>query len=93
MLFRTPSLFYSTSLNLKGKVKHAELPVVLLPAVAFTAFAEVWPPATETEIGTALSAIGAKRTLSSDFLLVGPSCLSSSLNYSQLVIIALTDFK
>ena len=33
------------------------------PAVAFTVFAEVWPRTTETEIGAALCAIGAGRTL------------------------------
>ena len=33
------------------------------PAVAFTAFTDVWPRATETEIGAALCAIGAGRTL------------------------------
>ena len=33
------------------------------PAVAFTAFADVWPRATETEIGAALCAIGAGRAL------------------------------
>ena len=33
------------------------------PAVAFTAFADVWPRATETEIGAALCAIGAGGTL------------------------------
>ena len=33
------------------------------PTVAFTAFADVWPRATETEIGAALCAIGAGRTL------------------------------
>ena len=32
-------------------------------AVAFTAFADVWPRATETEIGAALCAIGAGRSL------------------------------
>ena len=36
------------------KVKHAELPVNQPPAVAFTAFADVLPKATETEIGAAL---------------------------------------
>ena len=46
-----------------GKVKHAELPVNQPPAVAFTAFADVWPRATETEIGAALCAIIAGRTL------------------------------
>ena len=46
-----------------GKVKHAELPMDQPPAVAFTAFADVWPRAAETEIGTALCAIGAGRTL------------------------------
>ena len=33
------------------------------PAVAYTAFAEVWPRATGTGIGAALYAIGAGRTL------------------------------
>ena len=37
------------------------------PAVAFTAFADVWPRDTETEIGAALCAIGAGRTLTFDF--------------------------
>ena len=46
-----------------GKVKHAELPVDQPPAVPFTAFADVWPRATETEIGTALCTISAGRTL------------------------------
>ena len=32
------------------------------PAVAFTAFADVWPRATETEIDAALSDIDAGRT-------------------------------
>ena len=32
------------------------------PAVALAAFADVWPRATEKEIGTALCAIGAGRT-------------------------------
>ena len=31
------------------------------PAVAFTAFEDVWPMATETEIGAALCAIGMRR--------------------------------
>ena len=34
------------------------------PTVAFTAFADVWPRATETEIGAALCTIDAGRTLS-----------------------------
>ena len=33
------------------------------PTVAFTAFADVWPRATETEIGAALCAFGVGRTL------------------------------
>ena len=33
------------------------------PAVASTAFADAWPTAIETEIGAALCAIGAGRTL------------------------------
>ena len=40
-----------------------ELPVDQAPAVAFTAFADVWPRVTKSEIGTALCAIGAERTL------------------------------
>ena len=36
------------------------------PAVAFTAFADLWPRAPETEIGAALCAIGAERTLTFD---------------------------
>ena len=35
-----------------------ELPVDQPPAVAFTAFADTWPRAIETEIGAALCAIG-----------------------------------
>ena len=46
-----------------GKVKHTELLVDQPPAVAFTALADVWPRATETETGAALCAIGAGRTL------------------------------
>ena len=37
------------------------------PAVAFTAFADVWPRATETEMGAALCAIGAVGTLTLTF--------------------------
>ena len=33
------------------------------PSVAFTAFADVWPRAIETEIGAALCAIGAGKGL------------------------------
>ena len=32
------------------------------PAVAFTAFADVWPRAIETELGATPCAIGARRT-------------------------------
>ena len=39
------------------------LPVDQPIAVAFTAFADVWPRATETEMGVALCAIGVGRTL------------------------------
>ena len=46
-----------------GKVKHVELPLDQPPAVAFTAFADVWPRATETKIGAALCTIGEGRTL------------------------------
>ena len=38
------------------------------PAVALTAFADAWPRARETEIGAALCAIGAGRTLTLTFL-------------------------
>jgi len=41
-----------------GKVKLAELPVDQPPAVTFTAFADAWPRAIESEIGAALCAIG-----------------------------------
>ena len=37
------------------------------PAVAFTAFADVWPMATEKEIGAALRATGTGRALTYDF--------------------------
>ena len=37
------------------------------PAVAHPAFADAWPRAIETEIGAALCAIGAGRTLNFDF--------------------------
>ena len=40
------------------KVKLTELPVDQPPAVAFAAFADVWPRAIETEMGAALCAIG-----------------------------------
>ena len=50
-----------------GKVKDAELPVDQPPAVAFTAFADVWSRATETEIGAALCAIGAGSGKDFDF--------------------------
>ena len=39
-------------------------------AVAFTAFADVWPRATEMEMVAALCAIGAGRNLTLDFLLL-----------------------
>ena len=37
------------------------------PAVAFNAFADVWLRATETEIGAALCAIGARKDFGFDF--------------------------
>ena len=37
------------------------------PAVAFTAFVDMWPRATEMEIDTTLCAIGAGRALTFDF--------------------------
>ena len=51
------------------------------PVVAFTAFADVWPRATETEIGAALCAIGAGRTLT--FLIVLISCLPLFFSVKQ----------
>ena len=48
--------------------KHAELPVDQPPAVAFTAFADAWPRAIETEIGAALCAIGHGKDFDFDFL-------------------------
>ena len=36
------------------------------PAVAFTAFADAWPRAIETEIGAALCAIGARKDFDFD---------------------------
>ena len=44
-----------------------ELPVNQPPTVAFTAFADVWPRATETEIGHALCNIVAGKTLTLEF--------------------------
>ena len=35
-------------------------------AVAFTAFADMWPRATEAEVGTSLYTIGVGRTLTFD---------------------------
>ena len=46
-----------------GKVKLAELPIDQPSAVAFTAFADAWPMAIETEIGAALCAIGREKGL------------------------------
>ena len=53
-----------------GKVKQTELPVDQPPAVAFTACADVWPRATETEIGTAVCAIGAGKDFYFDSLIL-----------------------
>ena len=38
-----------------------------VPTVAFTAFADMWPRATEMEMGAALCAVGAGRTLTLTF--------------------------
>ena len=74
-----------------GKVKHVELLVDELFAVAFTAFADVWPRAAETEMGAALCAIGAGRTLtfgltSIPYWRVGYSecCLSTKISFTKL---------
>ena len=40
------------------------------PAVALTAFPDAWPRARETEIGAALCAIGAGRTLTFDLIML-----------------------
>ena len=47
------------------------LPVDQPPAVALTAFADMWPRAIETEIGATLCAIGVGRTLTIGFLTIG----------------------
>jgi len=44
------------------------------PAVAFTAFADTWPRARETEIGAALCAIGAGRTLVLKYFVCSSLC-------------------
>ena len=49
------------------EVKHAELPVNQPPAVAFTAFADAWPRAIETEVGVALCTIGRGKDFDFDF--------------------------
>ena len=54
-----PSRLALDIIEWNGKVKHAELPLEQPPAVAITAFTDVWPRATETEISAALYAIGA----------------------------------
>ena len=57
--YSLPSLLALDKWEMSGEVKHAELPVDQPPpAVAFTAFADAWPRAIETEIGAALCAIG-----------------------------------
>ena len=63
----------SILLEWSGKVKHVELPVDQLPGVAFNAFADAWPRTTEMEIGAALCAIGAGRTLNLTFLMLYPT--------------------
>ena len=50
----------------KENGEHTELPVDQPPVVAFTAFADVWPWATETEVGAALCAIGAGKDFDFD---------------------------
>ena len=45
------------------------------PAVAFTAFTDVWPRARETEIGAALCAIGVGRTLTTGVMAQWLECL------------------
>ena len=65
-----------------GKVNHAELPVNQPPpAVAFTSFADVWPRATETDIGAALCTIGTGRTLNLTFM----RCLISHINLNTYI--------
>ena len=72
------------------------------PSVAFTVFTDVRPSATETEIGTALCAIGRGRTLNFFDLLEGTlagqqqeiegvdfilvACLPQSSNWSSIIV-------
>ena len=50
------------------------------PAAAITAFADVWPKATETEMGATLCAIGAEGT----FLLLGGNFLEREQASSKI---------
>ena len=52
------------------------------PAVAFTEFADVWSRATEREVGAALCAIGAGRTLT--FLIISQASENASTLYIVL---------
>ena len=79
--------------TMEWEYKHAELQVDERFAVAFTAFADVWPRAAETEMGAALCAIGAGRTLtfgltSIPYWRVGYSkcCLSTKISFKKLKI-------
>ena len=66
-MYSLPSHLAIDTREWSGEAKHAEPPVDQPPAVAFTAFADVWPRATETEIGAALCANGAGTTLTLTF--------------------------
>ena len=55
------------------------------PAVAFTAFAGVWPRATETEIGTVLFTIGAGRTLTFFYLGLKVICHKETLDCFSVI--------
>ena len=57
------------------------------PAVAFTAFAEMWPRATEAEISAALCAISEGRTL--NFLTLTLCCFDSSYRILDIFFLAI----
>ena len=46
-----------------GEVEQVKLPVGQPPHCSLTALADVWPRATEMEVGTTLCTIGVGRTL------------------------------
>ena len=88
-LYLLPSHLAFNIREWSGNVKHAELPVDQPSTVAFTAFADVWPRATETEIGAILCAIGARMTLTFDFGVDGPIVMGvagSALSCKEITV-------